>query len=124
MPPWLIKWLGGKLIEGVVGAVRRRRARRAAEREALGLPSRGERRIVNKILSLFLKLGVVPQGWLTYVAGFAAFALGLACMLGAGNAIAVLHLPCPSDPLAYMIGGAGVIGLRRVVERFLPKPPA
>lgn len=73
---------------------------------------------MGKIVKWVLQLGIVPAGWLTYIAGFAAMALGAACLLGAD--LPALHLPCPKDPLDYLLGGATVIGLRRVVERFVP----
>lgn len=113
MNPALVK-IGIDVVARVVAAVHRRRARKRAERERLGIPSRRERRMVAKVIAFVLRLGIIPKGWLTYLSGFAAFVLGLACVLGVDGALA---LPCPEDPMALMLGGAAVIGLRRAVEK-------
>lgn len=66
-----------------------------------------------------LKLGFVPQGMLTYAAGFTAFLVGALCLMGVN--LSAYHLSCPDDPWALITGGAAAIGLRRVAERFTGK---
>lgn len=68
------------------------------------------------MLSWLVKLKVVPGGWLVYLTGFTALLLGVTCALDV-HQLPGLDLPCPEDPWAFIVGGAGAIGFRRALDK-------
>jgi hypothetical protein len=92
--------IAGSLFRKAGAAIRRRREKR-----------KGGAVVKNagKWLGWVVRLKVIPSGWLTCAAGFAAVVNGGLCLLGAS----VSGLACPDDPLAWIVGGATAVGFGR-----------
>jgi hypothetical protein len=108
----LLKYVIGPLaIREFSLARERRRVKREERRRSKEVP-----KMWQAVVKGILRLGFIPQGWLTYLAGFATLLVGLCNALGLQSYVPSVPLPVVDNPWEAITAGATIIGLRRMLE--------